>query len=47
MNASQQAVVCQKVQKVFRNGGSPVEVLRGVDLEVPFGEMSLLVGPSG
>jgi putative ABC transport system ATP-binding protein len=47
MNASQQAVVCQKVQKVFRNGGTPVEVLRGVDLEVPFGEISLLVGPSG
>ena len=22
-------------------------MLRGVDLEVPFGEMSLLVGPSG
>lgn len=41
------AVACQRVRKVFGNGGAPVEVLRGVDLEIPFGEMSLLVGPSG
>jgi putative ABC transport system ATP-binding protein len=44
---SQQAVICQSVKKSFGKGENEVEVLRGVDLEVPFGEMSLLVGPSG
>jgi putative ABC transport system ATP-binding protein len=42
-----QAVVCKGVRKSFGKGENQVEVLRGVDLEVPFGEMSLLVGPSG
>jgi putative ABC transport system ATP-binding protein len=42
-----QAVVCESVRKSFGNGNNRVEVLRGVDFEVPFGEMSLLVGPSG
>jgi putative ABC transport system ATP-binding protein len=41
------AVVCDGVRKSFGKGPNEVEVLRGVDLEVPFGEMSLLVGPSG
>ncbi len=43
----QEAVLCQTVTKSFGKGENKVEVLRGVDLEVPFGEMSLLVGPSG
>ena len=42
-----QAVVCDSVRKSFGKGENQVEVLRGVDFEVPFGEMSLLVGPSG
>jgi putative ABC transport system ATP-binding protein len=42
-----QAVVCDSVRKSFGNSDNKVEVLRGVDFEVPFGEMSLLVGPSG
>ncbi|MGH7162273.1 MAG: ABC transporter ATP-binding protein [Planctomycetota bacterium] len=33
--------------KEFRNGGSPTLVLRGVDLDVRYGQMTLLVGPSG
>jgi putative ABC transport system ATP-binding protein len=43
----QPAVVCQSVTKSFGEEDNQVLVLRGVDLEVPFGEMSLLVGPSG
>ena len=43
----QAAVVSQSVTKSFGNGDNQVQVLRGVDLEIPFGEMSLLVGPSG
>jgi putative ABC transport system ATP-binding protein len=41
------AVVCRRVTKDFGAGDNQVHVLRGVDLDVPFGEMSLLVGPSG
>jgi len=41
------AVVCRRVTKSFGAGENQVRVLRGVDLDVPFGEMTLLVGPSG
>jgi len=41
------AVVCRQVTKDFGAGENQVRVLRGVDLDVPFGEMTLLVGPSG
>lgn len=41
------AVVCSNVQKDFRSGDNILHVLRGVDLEVPYGEMTFLVGPSG
>src|SRR5258708_3894505 len=41
------AVVCRRITKDFGAGENQVRVLRGVDLEVPFGEMTLLVGPSG
>jgi len=41
------AVVCRRVTKDFGSGENQVRVLRGVDLDVPFGEMTLLVGPSG
>lgn len=41
------AVVCRNVTKEFGAGENRVRVLRGLDLEVRFGEMTLLVGPSG
>jgi putative ABC transport system ATP-binding protein len=41
------AVACSRVTKHFGEGENRVEVLRGVDLDIPFGEMTLLVGPSG
>ncbi len=43
----ERAVICQGVTKDFGEGESRVQALRGVDLEVHPGEMTLLVGPSG
>jgi putative ABC transport system ATP-binding protein len=43
----QTAVHCKQVTKTFGAGEDAVKVLRGIDLEVPAGEMSFLVGPSG
>jgi putative ABC transport system ATP-binding protein len=40
-------VTCKGVKKHFGEGTSRVEALRGVDLEVPQGELLLLMGPSG
>src|SRR6266702_8202478 len=44
---SEIAVQCRGVEKAFGNGGGRVLALRGVDLDVRYGEMTLLVGPSG
>src|SRR5262245_22358161 len=41
------AVQCRGVEKSFGNGGGKVLALRGVDLDVRYGEITLLVGPSG
>lgn len=41
------AVSCAGVTKEFGDGDARVFALRGVDLEINAGEMSLLVGPSG
>src|SRR5919204_4423524 len=41
------AVVCRGVTKEFGQGDTRTLALRGVDLEVRSGEMTLLVGPSG
>jgi putative ABC transport system ATP-binding protein len=41
------AVECRAVQKHFGDGETRIEVLRGVDFEARFGELSFLVGPSG
>jgi putative ABC transport system ATP-binding protein len=41
------AVVCRGVTKEFGQGETRVQVLRGIDLELPYGELALLVGPSG
>jgi putative ABC transport system ATP-binding protein len=45
--AAEPAVVCRNVGKTFGDGDSKVHALRGVDLDVMPGEISLLVGPSG
>jgi putative ABC transport system ATP-binding protein len=44
---SERAVICQGVTKEFGTGETCVRALRGVDLEVHPGQMTLLVGPSG
>ena len=41
------AVICRGVTKDFGKGGTMVQALRGVDLEIRRGELTLLVGPSG
>ena len=41
------AVVCRGVTKEFGSGDAKVQVLLGVDVDIPAGEMALLVGPSG
>jgi len=41
------AARCRGVTKEFGRGESKTWALRGVDLEIRFGEMTLLVGPSG
>src|SRR5581483_11787337 len=41
------AVVCRDVTKDFGVGPTRVQALRGVDLEVSPGQLTLLVGPSG
>jgi len=44
---SERAVICQGVTKEFGIGETCVRALRGIDLEVHPGQMTLLVGPSG
>src|SRR5262245_9201654 len=41
------AVYCRGIRKEFGEGHGKALVLRGVDLDVPLGQMTLLVGPSG
>src|SRR5262249_8190144 len=41
------AVACRGVTKVFGTGEARVEALRGVDVEVSLGRLTMLVGPSG
>ena len=41
------AVRCRGVTKSFPMGDGAVEVLHGIDFEVPAGELTMLVGPSG
>jgi len=40
-------VQIKNVHKVFRRGGERIDVLQGVDLDVPAGEFVALMGPSG
>lgn len=41
------AVHCRGVTKEFGTGDAKVQALRGVDVDIQYGEMTLLVGPSG
>lgn len=41
------AIRCRGVTKSFGRGSAEVQVLRGVDLDVPLGATTFLVGPSG
>ncbi len=41
------AVSCRGVQKSYGAGLAQTQALRGVDLDVPYGELVMLVGPSG
>jgi putative ABC transport system ATP-binding protein len=43
----QKAVECRGLTKDFGDGDAKVRALRGVDLDVYAGQMTLLVGPSG
>jgi putative ABC transport system ATP-binding protein len=45
--ATDLAVICRGVTKAFGEGEAQVMALRGVDVEIPSGELSLLVGESG
>jgi putative ABC transport system ATP-binding protein len=45
--ASTLAVRCEALRKVYGEGDTAVEALRGIDLEVRTGELMMLVGPSG
>jgi len=45
--AKPMAVTCRGVARSFGFGENRVPVLRGVDLEVPAGDVTLLMGPSG
>jgi putative ABC transport system ATP-binding protein len=41
------AVVCRAVTKEYGEGETRVQALRGADLDVGFGEMTMISGPSG
>jgi len=41
------AVRVQDVHKVYRRGGERIDILQGIDLEVPQGDFLALMGPSG
>ncbi len=47
VDALQRAVVCRGLTKEFGDGDSKVRALRGVDMDVSAGQMTLLVGQSG
>src|SRR3954452_10751112 len=47
VNNAQPSIVCRKVVKTYGSGNAEVHALRGVDLDVYPGEITMLVGPSG
>ncbi len=47
LNKSGIAVSCQGITRDFGDGDTRMRVLHGIDLDIPLGEITLLVGPSG
>jgi len=47
MTTDEMAVFSREVTKVFGRGETQVHALRGIDLNIRFGELTMLVGPSG
>lgn len=47
MNGQSLAVRCRGIRKSFPSGDGAIEVLHGIDFDVPAGELTMLVGPSG
>lgn len=47
MLADNPLISCRRVTKVYGSGNAEVHALRGVDLDVYAGELTMLVGPSG
>lgn len=45
--ASKELIRCDSVTKDFVSGGQTVRALRGINLSIQSGELTLLVGPSG
>lgn len=41
------AIRCKKIKKHYGNGENRVEALKGIDLDIFKGQLTLLVGPSG
>jgi putative ABC transport system ATP-binding protein len=46
-NNAKPLVTCDDVVKIYGSGNAEVHALRGVDLDVYAGELTMLVGPSG
>ena len=44
---SQSLVIVRDLHKVFRRGNERIDVLQGVDLDIPEGDFLALMGPSG
>lgn len=47
MTHNQIAIRCQSLTKVYGSGVTQVAALRGIDLQVRYGEVFMIVGPSG
>ncbi|NGX47151.1 MAG: Hemin import ATP-binding protein HmuV, partial [Chlamydiae bacterium] len=43
----EKAVFCHGITKIYGEGPTRVEALRGVDLDLNLGELLMIVGPSG
>jgi len=46
-NAPEIVLACRQLAKTFKEGPSPVEVLKGIDLQVRQGEQLAIIGASG